>query len=143
MFYRYQPRFFDAFLRAMTEPPPTPYPALMRWARRTRDLVHAVYAAANAQGSHEDERRALILHLDKRDISMETILTTVRYHAAHEYPYLLGQESEQNVLAVQALNLNDRYLVLRLTQSDAARSSPLRDRLAALRDHLDGMPSVD
>jgi hypothetical protein len=140
MIYRYRPQFYALFQRAMTRSLHTPYPALSAWARRTRDLVSRVYVAANAAGFDQARRQALILHLDRRNISMETILAVVRYHAAQEYPYLLGQQSQQNILTVEALNLNDRYLVLRLSQDAALQAEPLRARLAALREHLDRMP---
>ena len=139
MIYRYRPPFFDAFRRALGRP--LPYPHLSRWANQTLPLVRAVYAAADAGGLDEASRRALRLHVDKRDVSMETILTTIRYHAAHEYPYLLGEAVEHNVTAVYATNLNDRYLMLRLCEVEALASGELGARLAALRDHLDSVPS--
>lgn len=140
MFYSYKPRFFDAFRRAMTRPRNTPYPNLSAWALRTRDLVRDVIAAANAAGVDEGIRRMLMVHLDRRDVSVETILATVRFHAAEEYPYLLGQALSHNVLAVYAANLNDRYAVLRLCEHEALQVEPLNGRLLALRQHLDDVP---
>jgi len=140
VFYRYQPRFFDAFRRAMTRPRDTAYPRLSAWALQTRELVRAVIAAANSLGLDEARRRALVLRLDKRNLSMETILATVRFHAAEEYPYLLRQPLQHNVLAMYAANLNDRYLALRLAEADALQAEPLRLALAALRNHLDNIP---
>jgi hypothetical protein len=140
VFYRYKPRFFDAFRRAMTRPRNTPYPNLTAWALKTRDLVRDVIVAANASGFDEGARRALIIHLDRRDVSAETLLATVRFHAADEYPYLLGQPLKHNVLAVYAANLNDRYAVLRLCEHEALQAEPLHARLLALRQHLDDVP---
>lgn len=140
MIYRYTPRFFVQLQQAMTQTSRDPFPPLAAWARQTRDLVREVIAAANAAGVDEAHRRMLLLHIDKRDISMETILATVRYHAAQEYPYLLGQQSQQNLLALYATNLNDRYLVLRLSQVEALQVEPVLSRLAALRVHLDNVP---
>lgn len=141
MFYRYQPRFFDAFRRAMTRPHNTTSPQLSAWALQTRELVRAVIAAANRVGMDEAGRRALVLHVDKRNISMEIILATVRFHAAEEYPYLLRQPLRHNLLALHAANLNDRYLVMRLAENEALQTEPLRQSLAALRDHLDNVPA--
>lgn len=141
MFYRYQPRFFEAFRRAMTRPRNTAYPRLSRWALHTRDLVRAVIGAANSVGLDEAARRTMVLHLDRRDISMETILATVRFHAAEEYPSLLRQTLPHNVLAVYAANLNDRYLVMRLAEDPALQAKPLGQALAALRDHLENVPA--
>lgn len=140
MFYRYKPRFFDAFRRAMTRPRNTPYPNLSAWALQTRDLLRDVIAAANAVGLDEATRRALIVHLDRRDVSVETLLATVRFHAAEEYPYLLRQALKHNVLAVYAANLNDRYSVLCLCEHEALQAEPLHGRLLALRQHLDNVP---
>ncbi len=141
MFYRYKPEFYDAFKQAMTRPAPTAYPRLSAWAAQTRDLIRSIYAAAREQGLDEAARRALLVRIDRRDLSMETILATIRYHASSEYPYLLGEQAAHNVLAVHASNLNDRYLALRLSQSDALQIEPLRSRVGALRDHLDHIPN--
>ena len=141
MFYRYQPRFFDAFRRAMTRPQRGAYPELSIWALQTRELLRAVMAAANSAGLDEARRREFILHVDKRDVSMETILTTVRFHAAEEFPYLLRQPLKHNTLAVYAANLNDRYLLMRLAEAEPLQVEPLRQRLAELRNHLDNIPS--
>lgn len=140
MFYQYKPRFFDAFRRALTRPRNTVYPQMTAWTLQTRDLVRAVIVAANAGGLDEAARRALVLHLDRRDVSMETILATVRFHAAQEYPYLLRQPLSHNLLAIYAANLNDRYAVLRLSENDALQTEPLRTQLLALRTHLDNVP---
>ncbi|MFO7322806.1 MAG: hypothetical protein DIU68_013840 [Chloroflexota bacterium] len=140
MIYRYSPRFFSQLRRAMTAASRGPYPRLSAWARQTRDLVRDVIVAANAVGIDEARRRALLLHIDHRDISMETILATIRYHAAEEYPYLLRHESSQNLLALHATNLNDRYFVLQLTRTEALQVEPLISRLEALRSHLDNVP---
>lgn len=140
MFYRYESRFFDAFRRAMTRPHNTAYPSLSTWALHTRDHVRAVIAAANTVGLDESQRRALVLHVDKRDISMETILAGIRFHAAEEYPFLLRQSHEHNLLAVHAANLNDRYLVMQLAAADETQAEPLRSQLNILRNHLDNAP---
>lgn len=141
MFYRYESRFYDAFRRALTQQINVPYPRLNAWALQTRDLVRAVIMAANTVGLNQAARRELVLHLDKRDVSMETILAGVRFHAAQEYPHLLEQQLAHNVLALHAANLNDRYLVMRLTEAEQTQVEPLRARLIALRDHLDNAPS--
>ena len=140
MFYRYQPRFFEAFRRAMTRPRDTVHPRLSAWALQTRELVRAVIVAANSVGLDEARRRQLALRLDKRDVTMETILATVRFHAAEEYPYLLRQPLQHNLLAIYAANLNDRYQVLRLAEVDTLQVLPLRQSLAALLNHLHNIP---
>ncbi len=140
MIYRYKPAFFAALRRAVGRK--LPFPVFSRWARRTLPLVSAVFKAADSSGLDEAQRRALKLHIDRRDISMETILSAIRYHAEREYPYLLGEKVADNAIAVYALNLNDRYYLLRLTEVEALNGGALGEALAALRLHLDNAPST-
>lgn len=142
MLHRYQARYYEALRRGMAyTPPPARYPRLSAWARRAAWLADVAISAADFHGLDRDARKALVLHLDKRDISMETILAAVRYHATSEYPLLLADSDRHNITAFYALNLNDRYLILRLTQSDAIPAGPVRDALVTLRTHLDQVPA--
>jgi hypothetical protein len=119
-------------------PPPRRYPELELWTQQTETLVGAVKMAAEAQGM---DAAARILLIDHRNISMETILETVLHHAATEYPSLMrARRVKENVLAVQATNLNDRFLVYKLEQSDLAE--PVRAAVSVLKEHLDQLPTV-
>ena len=140
MIYRYEPAFFALLQHSVGRE--RPFPAFSRWANRTLPLLSAVYAAAEAAGFDAEKRRLLKLHLDKRDISMETILGTIAFHATREYPYLLGEKVNDNAIAVFALNLNDRYLMERLVEVDALKGGALGSALAALKAHLDGAPTT-
>ncbi len=140
MIYRYQPAFFEALQRAVGRE--VPFPLFSRWARRTLPLVSAVYAAAAAAGLDEEQRRRVILHIDRRDVSMATILGAIKYHAEREYPYLLGEKVNDNAIAVYALNLNDRYMIQRLAEVEAVSGGALGATLDALRAHLDSVPST-
>lgn len=139
MFYRYKPQFYEAFRKALERP--EPFPNLSAWARRARALTLAVYRAADEQGLDLEARRAIILHLDKRDISMETILATILHHVQREYPYLLGERGRFNEMVLHASNLNDRYLIHSLAQVEALQQQPLKGRIDALCAHLDNIPS--
>lgn len=143
MFYRYTPRFFGRLKHALAhhQVAPSDTPRLSSWTRTMQALVRRVYHAADQHGLDDTARRALVLHLDKRDISVETILATLRHHAAHEYPYLLREGGQHSLTALYATNLNDRYLVLRLGTLDAAQVEPMKTALADLRAHLDAIPS--
>lgn len=142
MLYRYEARYYTALRRGMAYiPPVSRYPRLSVWARRAAWLADTVVSTANAQRLDAAARKALVLHLDKRDISMETILATVRYHATSEYPALLNNADRHNMTAIYALNLNDRYLVLRLSQSEAIPAGPLQNVIVQLRNHLDHVPT--
>ncbi len=111
------------------------YPDLAAWWNQTVRLVEAVERQASA--SHVDPA-ALILHIDRRDISMATILQTIRYHAEREYPHLMANDDPYGALTLQATNFNDRHLVQQLAQNiDAA----LKPSVEALAGHLGNMPN--
>ena len=95
------------------------YPQLAAWWTETIQQVSAVERAAAAAGI---DAATLLVHVDKRDVSMATILAAIRYHAEHEYPYLLAHSDEFNAVTLQALNLNDRFLARQLSASGRRRA---------------------
>ncbi len=72
---------------------------------------------------------------------METILSAVHYHHTLEMPHLLSTPGTHNLTAIYAANLNDRYRVRCLCDSDALQGSPARPAIVALSDHLESIPS--
>ncbi len=117
-------------------------PRLHEWLRAGVRCVDAVHAAQDRTGIALEERRALTLRIDKRDISLETTLQTIRHHLTTEYPYMLKHYTRFSVMAIQASNLNDQYLATRFAEADILPSS-VRDALATLRDHLAAIPPAD
>ncbi len=117
----------------------TQHPQIAAWWTETSRLLDAIERAADAAGIDAAARDALKLHVDKHDLSMTTILATIRYHAEHEYPYLLAHTDEFNNVTLQAINLNDRFLARQL--SDAAPSQ-LQPSIDALVAHLDALPAI-
>lgn len=115
-----------------------PYPALTGWMARTVVLVDGIFTAANANGLDLAARKSMVLPIDRRDVSMESILGTVRHHAAAEYPYLLRNDPGHGRLAIRASNLNDSYRVERLCEQT---SGTVRSALEALVQHLDAVPN--
>ncbi len=115
------------------------YPQLAAWWTETIRLVSAVERAADTAGIDAAARATLMVHVDKRDLSMTIILATIRYHAEHEYPYLLAHNDEFNAVTLQAINLNDRFLARQLSDVVAA---PLKPSVEALVAQLDTLPSV-
>jgi hypothetical protein len=115
------------------------HPELDTWAREAARRVDIVYRTANVNGLNEAARKALILHLDGRDISMETILASVWHHTTMEYVKLLLDSTPHTFVAIYASNLNDRYRVAQLR--DAVQPSAVKAALAGLSDHLDSIPS--
>lgn len=110
------------------------YPDLTAWWNETIRRVEAVEHYASDSGI---DPAGLILHIDRRDISMATILQTVKYHAQREYPYLLAHGDPHSAITLHATNLNDRYLVQQLAQQVEASLKP---SVEALGEHLGNMP---
>lgn len=146
-FERYARAFFGALrMTARGELPPAlrvhqRYPALSAWWSGTIAGVDAVIAAADAHGFDKARRESLILRVDKRDISMETILAAVRFHAEKEFPHLMRVEGQYNLLGIHATNMNDRYLILRLGQADELPAA-VREAIEALAAHLEQAPQT-
>ncbi len=115
------------------------HPELAVWAREAGRRVDTVYRATDANGLNEAARKALILHLEGRDISMETILASVRHHATQEYVKLLLDSTPHTFVAIYASNLNDRYRVAQL--HDTIQQPPVKAALASLSEHLGEIPS--
>jgi hypothetical protein len=118
------------------------FPNLSQWWRATVALTDAAIAAAEGNGLDRAKRQALIVRVDRRDVSMETILAAVRFHAAQEFPHLMRADGQFNYLAIQATILNDRYLVHQLGESTGL-PAPVKLALDALGAHLASLPSPD
>jgi hypothetical protein len=142
-------RYLSAFVKALRmtargERIPTPdeqlgarFPRLAAWLSETTRLVEAARSAAQAQGIHMAD---FVLHIEKRDVSMDTILRTVQYHAGAEYRYLLLNENEHARLALKATNVNDAFLVRRLADSPSLPPG-VQPTLEALYQHLANIPA--
>ena len=109
-------------------------PELVAWWECTLQLVGEVERAAAAQGV---DGAKIMIHADKRDVSMNTILATVKYHAEREYPYLIVQNDQYSPMTLQAINLNDRYLIMKLVN---AVDGNLKGSVEALNAHLGELP---
>jgi len=115
------------------------HPELDEWARDAARQVERVYQAADANGMDRAAREAFILRLERRNISMETILASVRHHVTQEYVKLQLDSVPHTFVAIYASNLNDRYRVARLR--DAVQQPTVKAALQALSDHLEKIPS--
>jgi hypothetical protein len=69
---------------------------------------------------------------------MDTILTSVKFHTAEEYPHLLLNVSQITVSAIYATNLNDRFLVSKLY--DILEQGPLREAVGQLVSQIEAIP---
>jgi hypothetical protein len=110
------------------------YPVITAWLDETVRRVAAVEQAAADEGV---DSKTLTVRVDRRDVSMETILATVKFHAKREYPSLIVNADDHSPLTVHATNHNDRYLVLQLAN---ALQPPLKDAVDALAAHLATLP---
>jgi hypothetical protein len=109
-------------------------PQFAAWLDKTVTLANALESAARAQGIDPAQ---VVARVDRRDLSMATIVAAIRFHAEREYPYLLVQNDEYAPLTVQATNLNDRYRIMQLASIVDVR---LKDSVNALAEHLSILP---
>ncbi len=142
---RYIRAFFIALrmtLRGETVAPQA-RPMLRAWIQQANTLLDTIYTTADKHGFNQQRRAALILIIDRRDISMETILAGVRHNLTREYPYLLRQpDNRQNLNAIYATNMNDQFRVQRLADADVLDSPPVQAATAALAHHLAAIPAA-
>lgn len=127
-------------------PPPPAYPELRAWIETGRVLVDAVIHSAEQEGFTHSKRQQTAFVADGRRITMETVLTSVRYHLAEEYPYLLRDLTEHSRLAIYSSNLNDEYRITKLTQHlTETQAETLRTTLQyleELRNHINKIPQT-
>lgn len=109
---------------------------LFGWFRETVALVAAVESAAKAENI---DPKAVVFRLDSRMTTLKTVLESIHFHAAQEYPMLLHQRSQYALIAIQATNLNDRFALLRLNEAEGL-TDELRKPLTALARHLEVLP---
>ncbi|MCS6834888.1 MAG: hypothetical protein NZ750_02590 [Anaerolineae bacterium] len=122
--------------------PPSPHPQLSAWAAEGQRLVEACQRLADAQGLSREKRRSLIVQVDRRPISLETVLSGLHYHFRMEYPSLILSDDEFSILTVSALNLDDVHRLKVLLQADFLQSSPLLPFLQRILAHCEALPQL-
>lgn len=135
-------RYVRAFIQALTltlrgQKPPTlaleeEHADLLAWCRETVRSVDAVNAAIQTSGI---DPKSIEMHIEGRDATLEFIIAAVRFHAAREFPHLIRSGNPNRILAIQAANLNDRFLVQRISEHEALPPS-VKAALDALGEHL-------
>ncbi len=141
-------RFFRIFFQALMmtlrgEKPRSraqrDYPRLFEWLALTTEKLRAIddwfttHPTMHAQCAH------LKVKIDGHELTMETILASVRFHLAQEYPYLLKHLTEHTLTGIYAYNLNDAFQVFKLSQADATPAE-LQPLLQDLLNHLQAIP---
>jgi hypothetical protein len=119
---RYLRAFYTALVYTLRgQRPPTleaeeRHRELLAWCRETLTRVDAVNETLQTHGV---SAASIVMRIEGRDVSLETALETVRFHAAREYPQLIRSGSVHTALGIQATNLNDRFLLERLRDHEA------------------------
>jgi hypothetical protein len=137
---RYLRAFFIALSMTLrgVKPAPVRHSALRTWMEQTKVHVEQLTRQADAAGLDAAGRKALKVRVDGRDVSVESVLAAVRYHAEEEYPYLLAHETEHSLTAITAANLNDVYAVSKL--HDIPEVTLVAGPLQTLKAHLEQIP---
>jgi hypothetical protein len=143
-------RYVKAFFQALwmtargQQPAPRPDAPLRAWMDRTQRLADTLTTAADGVGVDKRARQAARQRIEGREVSAETILSTVRYHAAQEYPYLLQHPAANTLTTIYANNMNDVFLLRKLESYPAFQQHPkLQQTLQALLQHLEAAPKVE
>jgi hypothetical protein len=141
--YRYIRAFFLALkLTLQGAQPPRQHP-LVNWTKQMAILTEAVINTLEQCGIDKAARESLKLRLDGRKISLETVLATVRFHAAQEYPMLLqGPQNRDAFNTFYASNMNDRYWISQLAEADALKDPTIHAAIMQLKTHLDQPPPM-
>ena len=125
-------------------PPPAQEAPLAGWIHQYLMLVDAVLRTADQNGVDEAIRKQVKLRLDGRQMSLETALMTLKFHAAEEYPSLLRQGTGRGVQnTLYATNMNDRYWISKMVEAPELQKPDVQKALAALDTHLDSVPKLD
>lgn len=143
--FRYIRAFFVALKITLTgeELPqaPTASPPLSQWRENSLAILQTVYDAAQAAGLTRPEREKIKLHIEGRDMSVEMVLATIRYHLTDEYPFLLRNITQNHIMAIYATNMNDHFWVIKLQQHAISEDYPaLGAALTTLADQLEAIP---
>lgn len=139
---RYIRAFWIALLMTLRgEKPQIRFARLHEWIHQSKQLLDEVVTLADQNNFGKRERKQLMLKLDGRDMTMQTVLDAVQHHLGEEYPYLLNNITEHSVTAIYASNMNDQYYVMRLRDDPAIQQNPtLREAISKLSQHLNSIP---
>lgn len=122
---------------------PAVYPEWTEWAQFGAQLLHTVFKTAEVVGLNQGQREALKVKIERREMSMETILAAVQYHLTLEYPKLLSAPMEFNLLTISALNIDDVYRLKQLASLENIAQTALNPVIKRLIAHLEAIPKVN
>lgn len=141
------PKYFRAFiktLRLMISGGKLPEEANMpyrRWSERTVALVATVFSISDKNAFSSEKREAIKAKIDGREMSLQTVLQVIHYHAKEEYTYLLKNLTDNSITTIQATNLNDEYALSRFIENTLIENGEIRQGLTHLHNHLKQIPN--
>ncbi len=149
--FKYIRAFFVALRMTLRgeQPPPPRYPLLTAWLKDGHRLAQQVITAADATGFDSAARQMVQVRVDGRDYALDVLLRGVLYNMETEYPHLLRTGGQYNLTAIYAGNINDRYRIQRILESEVCEQYPaFMQALQSLLAHLEappqeGQPEVD
>ncbi len=112
-----------------------------RWSERTVALVATVFSVSDKNGVVSETRETIKARIDGREMSLQTVLQAIHYHAKEEYAYLLKNLTDNSILTIQATNLNDEYALSRFIENTLIENSEIRMTLTHLHNHLKQIPN--
>jgi hypothetical protein len=142
---RYIRTFFTALRMTLRgeSVPESPHAPLVAWIQQANQLLSDVYATADKNGVSKSERQKILVRIDSRNMSAETILATIHHHISTEYLYLLRNLSAHSITAIYASNLNDRHFIARLKEANEFKNPAIEASISRLGAHLDAIPPTE
>ena len=137
-------RFLRAFIQALRltlrgeDITPAHYRPLQAWIAEGLRLLTALEAARG-----ECDLEALTLKLDGRQTSLARSIAMIRHNLVNEYPRLMRLDDPFSMMVVQSSNFNDQYRLGEFLAAELSVSADLRRALAALNEHLQGLPQIE
>lgn len=118
-----------------------PFARLREWIDQSTKRLDEAVKVADQSGFGKRERKQLVLKLDGRDTTMQTVLDAINHHLTEEYLYLLNNITDHSITAIYASNMNDQYFIMRLRDEPTIQqNSALHNAIANLSQQLNSIP---
>lgn len=108
---------------------------LRQWTAVLAERVTVIQEVA-AKGSFDMQQ--VVVQIDKRNMTMKTIVDLLEYRAHTEYPNLLNAAGKSGWAVIYTSNHNDVYYVDRLFE--VLDESPVKQAVEAVKAHLETLP---
>ena len=134
--WRYVRAFFIALRMTLRGERPQPAP-LETWMT---DGLTRLETLRKIVAAHQIDSADVVLRIDRRDITMRTILDTLQFHLEEEYPQAIKSFAGGSLNAIYASNMDDHYRLTRLENVPQLADTPVQQAVAALSAHLEAIP---